>query len=97
MNDEVLQDFRKFLDKLKVPFTEPDITENLDWIKRKIKRELFLSIYGANEAFRIELEGDVQVQKAIASIPLARDLTDKAKKVLAERLSQPRPETSRRR
>jgi carboxyl-terminal processing protease len=84
-DDAVMGEFRKFLDKQKISFTEADISENLDWIKRKIKRELFISVYGLEEGYKVELENDVQVQKAIEVIPQARALYENARKVVAQR------------
>ena len=84
-DDAVMAECRKFLDKQKVAFTEADIAENLDWIKRKIKRELFISVYGLEEGYKVELENDVQVQKAIELIPQARALYENARKVVAQR------------
>ena len=86
-DDAVLSEFRKFLDKQKVSFTEADIAENRDWIKRKIKRELFVSTFGLEEGYKVELENDVQVQKAIEAIPQARALYENAKRVIAQRTS----------
>jgi carboxyl-terminal processing protease len=87
VDDAVLSEFRKFLDKQNVIFTEPDIAENLDWIKRKIKRELFVSTFGLEEGYKVELENDPQVQKAIDAIPQARALYENAKRVIAQRTS----------
>ena len=84
-DDAVMSEFRKFLDKQKVSFAEADIAENLDWIKRKIKRELFISVYGLEEGYKVELENDVQVQKAIEAIPQARALYENARRVVAQR------------
>jgi carboxyl-terminal processing protease len=85
VDDAVLGEFRKFLDKQNVTFTEPDIAENLDWIKRKIKRELFVSTFGLEEGYKVELENDPQVQNAIDAIPQARALYENAKRVIAQR------------
>jgi carboxyl-terminal processing protease len=85
VDDAVMADFRKFLDKQKISFTEADIAENLDWIKRKIKRELFISVYGLEEGYKVELENDVQLQKAIEVMPQARALYENARKLTAQR------------
>jgi carboxyl-terminal processing protease len=61
------------------------MAENLDWIKRKIKQEVFMSTYGTQEGFKILLEADPQVQKAIEAIPQARALYENARKVVAQR------------
>ena len=38
--DAVIGEFRKYLDQLHIKFTEPDIQDNLAWLKWKIKREV---------------------------------------------------------
>ncbi len=42
VDDTVLRDLRNYMSKHDVRYTEPEISENLDWIKRKIKQEVFL-------------------------------------------------------
>ena len=84
-DDAVMGDFRTYLGKHNIRYTEPEIAENLDWIKRKIKSEVFLSTYGLPESFKVQLEADPQVQKAIESIPQARALYENARKVIAQR------------
>jgi carboxyl-terminal processing protease len=62
------------------------LAENLDWVKRKIKQEVFLSVFGQQEGFKVELEADPQVQKAVDAIPQARALYENARKVVAQRM-----------
>src|SRR5437016_350505 len=37
VDDVVLQDFRKFLDEEKIPYTEADLLQNNDWVRSNIK------------------------------------------------------------
>ena len=85
VDDKVLHEFREYLGKHNIHYTEPEYTENLDWVKRKIKQEVFMSNYGTAEGFKVLLEADPQVQKAIESIPQARALYENARKVVAQR------------
>jgi carboxyl-terminal processing protease len=85
-DDTVMKDFREYLSKKNIRFTEPELSENLEWIKRKIKQEVFMSAYGQQEGFKVELEADPQVQKAVDSIPQARALYQNARKVVAQRM-----------
>jgi hypothetical protein len=80
-------ELRRYLDKQSIRYTEADIQEHLSWIQRKIKRELFLSEFGQAESYKVEVEDDAQVQKAVDLIPEARALYQNAKKVLAHRLA----------
>ncbi len=84
-DDSVMALFRKVLDKEKVPYTEQDIAANLDWIKRQIKKEVFLSAFGLQEGYEVELQDDPQVQKAIEAIPQARALYQNVRRLLAQR------------
>ena len=84
-DDEVMREFRTYLTKHNVRFTESDLAENLNWIKRKIKQEVFLSTFGLQESFKVALEADPQLQKAIEAIPQARALYENARKIIAQR------------
>src|ERR1700737_1688012 len=85
VDDTVLRDLRAYMSKHNVHYTEPEISENLDWIKRKIKQEVFLSAFGQQEGFKVQLEADPQVQKAVEAIPQARALYENARKIVAQR------------
>ncbi len=85
VDDSVLKEFRDYLAKHNVHYTEPEFAENQDWVKRKIKQEVFMSNYGTQEGFKVLLEADPQVQKAIEAIPQARALYENARKVVAEK------------
>jgi carboxyl-terminal processing protease len=82
--DAVLDLFRRYLAKEHVRFTEPEIQQNLAWIRWKIKREVFTSVFGLDEGYKIELQEDPQVQKAIELMPQARALYENARRVTAE-------------
>jgi carboxyl-terminal processing protease len=85
----VLIQLRGYLTKHNVRFTEQDIAENLDWIKRKIKGEVFLYTYGLADSFKVTLDADPQVLKAVESIPQARALYENARRVVAQRAGAP--------
>jgi carboxyl-terminal processing protease len=85
VDDAILADFRKYLTAHNVRYTEPEMSENLDWIKRKIKEEVFVYNYGQQEGFKVELEADPQLLAAVEAVPQARALYEKARKVVAQR------------
>jgi carboxyl-terminal processing protease len=85
VNDDVMKAFREFLTKHNVHYTEPDLSDNLDWVKRKIKQEIFVSNFGVQEGLKVELEADPQVQKAVEAIPQARALYQNVRKIVAQR------------
>jgi carboxyl-terminal processing protease len=93
VNDAVVTDFRKYLDKQKIKYTDADIQANIVWLKWQIKREVFTSYFGLNDGYKVELQDDVQLEKAVDLIPQAKALYQNARKILAEReagqVSQP--------
>ena len=85
VDDKVVKDFRDYLAKHNIRYTESEFAENLDWAKRKIKQEVFMSNYGTAEGFKVLLEADPQVQKAVEAVPQARALYENARKIIAQR------------
>ena len=87
VDDAVMQEFRHYLDDQKVPFTEADLTDNLDWVKSSIKTELFISQFGQEEGLRVQAESDPNVSKALELMPQAKELAENARKIVAEHSS----------
>ncbi len=85
VDDAVMQEFRKYLDEQKVPFTEADLAENNDWLRTDIKAELFINEFGQQEGMRVHAEGDPEVQKGLDLLPQAKQLAENAKKTIAQR------------
>jgi len=85
VSDNTLALFRRHLDKEKISYTDADIDQNVDWIKREIRKEAFMSVFGLPAGFEVELEDDPQVVRAIESIPQARALYQNVRKVIAQR------------
>jgi carboxyl-terminal processing protease len=85
VDDKVMKDFRDYLAKHNIRYTEPEFAENQDWVKRKIKQEVFMSNFGTQEGFKVLLDADPQVQKAVDAIPQARALYENARKVVAQK------------
>jgi len=83
VDDAVLNEFRRYLDERNVRFTEPDIQDNLAWLKLRIKKEIFTSAFGLDQGRRVALGGDPQVLRAIELLPQARQLAENARRVIA--------------
>jgi carboxyl-terminal processing protease len=83
-DDQIMQEFRKFLDEEKIAYTEQDLAENNDWIRYSIKSEIFVDQFGQDEGLKIRAENDPQIIKALDLLPQARALEDHAKQVIAE-------------
>jgi hypothetical protein len=92
--DAVLDLFRRYLTKEHIRYTEPQIQENLSWIQWKIRREVITSVFGLDEGYKVELQQDPQVQRAIELMPQARALYENARRITAEHRS-PSAQTAR--
>ncbi|HZL69956.1 MAG TPA: S41 family peptidase, partial [Candidatus Limnocylindrales bacterium] len=76
VDEAVMQEFRKFLDMQKTPFTEAELAENGDWIKSSIKAELFINEFGQQEGMKAHAETDPAVAKALELLPQAKQLAE---------------------
>jgi carboxyl-terminal processing protease len=85
VTDAVMQDFRKFLDSEKIPYTEAELNECSDFIKSNIKTEIFIAEFGQEEGLRVRAEGDPQVNAALQLLPKAKELAENARKIVAQR------------
>jgi carboxyl-terminal processing protease len=83
VDEQVMQEFRRFLDEQKIPFTEIELSENTDWLKSNIKTELFINEFGQQEGLKVHTENDPAVTKALDLLPKAKELADNARKTIA--------------
>ena len=88
VDESVLKEFRRFLDREKIVYTEEDIQKHLETIRRRIKQELFISAFGKGDGDRSAIETDQQVLKAIELLPKAKELAENARRTLAQQLSR---------
>ena len=70
----------------KITFTEAEFAENNDWIKRYLRKEMYVTAFSADEARRITVETDPMVLKAVDSLPKAKALLESANRVIVQRL-----------
>ncbi len=89
VDDQVLQDFRNFLNEQKVPWIEADFAQNLDWVKTNIKSEIFIDQFGVDAGMKAKAEADPEVMKALDLLPQAKQLTENARRIMAARAGGP--------
>src|SRR5581483_7519906 len=65
VDDQVMHDFRKFLDDQKIAYTEQELVENNEWIRSNIKSEIFIDTFGQEEGLKVRAETDPEVLKAL--------------------------------
>jgi len=79
--------FHKYLLDNMVDFTEGEFTENHQWIKEQLKREMYITGFTVEDSQRVGIEQDPEVQRAIDAMPKAKALLETAKKQLVKRLT----------
>ena len=72
ISEEILADFKDYLRSFDIDFTEENFTQSKDFIKRRIKQDVFTSSFGLQEGYKIGIQGDRQVQKALEVLPEAK-------------------------
>jgi carboxyl-terminal processing protease len=79
VSDEMIAEFKSHLQSRNIAFTEKDIQDNLEYLKRAIRYELVYDKFGSSDAARTLLDDDPQVLKAISLFPEAKALADRAR------------------
>ncbi|HTP88123.1 MAG TPA: S41 family peptidase [Bryobacteraceae bacterium] len=78
-------DFHEFLLKQDISFTEADWTENHEWIRDQLKREMYVTAFSYEDSQKVSVETDPMVSKAITFLPEAKSLLDKSEKLIVQR------------
>jgi len=81
-----LNEFHDYLMKQNYDFTEAEFTEDTDWIKRLLKREMYITAFDLDVSDRVAIESDPEVQRAIDAMPKAKALLESAHKILVRRV-----------
>jgi carboxyl-terminal processing protease len=84
-DEATLSDFRRFLSKEKVSFTEEEFARDIDFVKRFLKREIYVWAYDLDEGEKVQAETDPDVQAAAGLLPKAQALSEQAQKLMAQR------------
>ena len=84
--DEIaITQFQKFLTKEKILFEESNLIENKDFIKRFLKREVYVSAYDLDKGNKVYYQLDPDVQKALGLLPDARLLLKDGDRLIAKK------------
>jgi carboxyl-terminal processing protease len=85
----VLDRFRKFLTEEQIEFRDADLTQNASFIREQIKYELVLSVFGIEDASRVEIVTDPLVQKAVELLPQAATMLTTTRRAQLETPQRP--------
>lgn len=68
-------------------FTEAEFTQDRDWIKRYLTREMYITAFNIDESEKVFAKTDPEVEAAVDAMPKARALVETARKILVQRMS----------
>lgn len=74
ISDQTLLLFKEYMQEKKLVFGDEEFETSKDIIRNRLKQDLYSTILGDREGYRIALELDSQVQKAVELIPQAQTL-----------------------
>ena len=81
--DLVIEDFRQFLYREDIEFEEAAFGANIDYVKRVLKTEVYISAYDLDEGQRVKYTLDPIVQEAAKLLPKAKQLLESAGNMIA--------------
>lgn len=87
-DDALLEQFRAYLRDNQVEFTPAEFAANADWMKKRLKREFYITAFSLDESQRVAIEQDPMVIKAIDSMSRAKELLESARKMLVQRMNR---------
>ncbi|MGH9671926.1 MAG: S41 family peptidase, partial [Bryobacteraceae bacterium] len=85
---EVVDGFRDYLRKEGLAFTDAEFATDRDWIRKELRREMFITAFSGDEARKVAIESDPMVLRAIESLPKAKELLENARKLIVQRLQK---------
>lgn len=88
MPDEAFMgEFHDYLLKENYKFTESEFTQDHDWVRRYLAREIYITAFNLDESYHVFNQTDPEVQLAVDAMPKAEALLQSAKKIIVQRLA----------
>jgi carboxyl-terminal processing protease len=87
-DENVISEFHDYMLKDGVDFTEMEFTENHDWLKERLKQEMYITAFSKEQSDRVTAEDDPEVAAAVAAMPKAEALLQNAKKMMVQRINR---------
>jgi carboxyl-terminal processing protease len=86
-DERVIEALHENLLNSNVKFTEKEFTQDHDWIRRYLAKEMYIYAFNVDESDKVFARTDPEVLRAIESMPKAQTLVDGARKAVAQRLA----------
>ncbi len=84
ISDKALAAFKNFLRERKDLRVDPArVDKDAAYLKRQLRYEVVTAAYGQEVAYQVQLEGDLQMQRAIQEVPKAKVMADDIRRIRA--------------
>ena len=90
-DQKIVDDFHQFLLDNDVHFTEAEFTENHQWIKDQLKREMYITGFNIDASDRVAIQQDPEIAKAVEAMPKAKLLLENTKKIVVRNVVPAKP------
>jgi carboxyl-terminal processing protease len=84
-DQDILNQFHRYLLDEHVPFSEAEWSDNLSWTKQQLQHEVYTTAFGTEAARRLGVENDPEVKRAVESMNKARALVESVSRQMAQR------------
>ena len=88
-DDEFVSQFKTYLQENDIPFTPQEWTDNQSWVRRTLKREVYVTAFNIDDAQLVAVETDPVMDKAVEAMPKAQALLERTEKLIVERRGGP--------
>lgn len=89
-DEQVIEALHEHLLSNKVNFTEKEFTEDHDWIRRYLAKEMYIYAFNVDQSDEVFAKTDPEVLRALDAMPKAEALVQTARKALAQRVAPAR-------
>jgi carboxyl-terminal processing protease len=86
VDNNFLEEFHDYLLKNNYTFTEAEWSLDHAWVKRYLKREMYMTAFDMEDAKRVDIESDPEVEQAVEAMPKARALSETSKRIIVQRM-----------
>jgi carboxyl-terminal processing protease len=84
-DDATLAEFQAFATKRGVEFTAADFDRDKDWIRERLREELFITAFSKEDSDKLALETDPEILKSVGSLPASKAMLDRAHETIASK------------
>ena len=82
VNDKLMAEFKKYLATYKTQYKdtkadEARLAKEMDWVRRQIRYEVVQAAYGQEVATQVLFDNDLQLQRGIAEMPKAKEMSER--------------------